>query len=660
MNRFVFLLSLFVLAFLSCKNPKSSHPTTDNQQDTVQNQQPVQQTTSQPETQPLSFTRYADMRSFVRIVKFSPDGQYIASGNVQLAIFKRTSKGFDLVKLFAPHSDRINAIDFSPDGRYMATASDDSTVIIYDFQGAQTKVFKQLTDFSADLVTITFSPDGKFLACATNNDSVFVYDVTNNFSPLTKFEVIGVVDVKFTHDGKYLLADAELEYDAGYENQLNVYDVQNSFNLVSSVNLEPMGYKITVSPDDKTVFASGSEVSYLLNLSNGRLSIKQKLHINGDIPGAFADNNLLIAGNQVRRDNVSMKILFVSQLTDDQSINLDLDLSQDKKFLAISYNDGKILIYQLNGQSLVKFAVLQDFPVFVRSLTFTADSYTDYLVTGSGDGSSWADIRLLNMKNPLGTGNRIAPDTLYNEIVSLSASPLGNFIAAGDWRGNLYVFNWVDSANYTLSQKFHVGDQSVLVGLSRDENYLVAACGSTLQLLRRNNSEFHVVRTLNEPAEIQALALSADGEFVAVFESPQLVKIFSVLDSFNTFRSFTVKPTAPAPPDVTKSLSFSPDNKELAVLMGYPARKVFIFSFEGQFVTVINVNGDLKKAAYSSDGKYLAISVGSLIQIYKNTATGYEFFKEISAGPNTIQDIAFSSKGNYFAYATDDGVVVFK
>lgn len=650
MKRFIFLLSLFLFAFLSCKNPKSNQQTATKPQDTAVKQQ----STAKVAKPTLNFVKFKDLRSFARIVKFSPDGQYLVAGNLQLAIFQYNGSGFSPVKVFAPHSDRINAIDFTPDGKFMATASDDSTVIIYDFQGAQTRILKRLTDFSADLVTLAFSPDGKMLACATNDDSVFVYDVKNNFSLLTKFQVVGVQDVKFTHDSKYLLADAELEYDSGYENYLYAFDVENGFQQTSYVKLEPLGYEISISPDDKTIFASGTDVSYLISFSNGQLKVKQQLFINGDIPGIFVNDNQIIVGNMSKRASSDMNFIFISQLSDDYSVFQDIDFSPDKKLLSISYSDGKILIYQLNGSSLSKYAVLKDFPVFVNAIDFAGD----YLFAGMGDGSSWADIRMLNLNQPLTSGQSLS-DTLYNQIVSLSVTPSGNYVAAGDWRGNFYVFTKTN-AGYQLSQTSKVGDNDVHVKIAPNGQFLVVACGTNLELLKNNGSQFTPVRQINETAEIKSLDFSPDGEFVAILDNQPVVRVYSVQDSFNTFKAFSLKVLSQTAQDVSKKISFSPDGKNLAVLFGYPMNRLMVYSFGGKFITVITAQGDVTDFGYSPDGKYLALSVGSFIQIYKNTVTGFEFFKQISAAPFTVKTLAFSHNGKYFAYGIDDGVVVYK
>ncbi len=645
MRRLTFLIGLFFLTILGCKNPKPKEQSIVKQQDTV----PVVRKQKNVKRE-LKFTKYADLRSFVRIVKFSPDGKYLVAGNMQLAIFKHTNTGFSLVRILSAHRDRINAIDFSNDGKLLATASDDSTVVIYDFKGEKTKILKRLTDFTADLVTLAFSPDGSKLACATNNDSIFVYNVTDGFSLITKFENFGVQDVKFTHNSKFLVVSSLIDYDYNYQGGITVYDTGNDFSMTDSLDLEPMVYNISISPDDKEVLAVGTDRSYLFNFTQGSLSNKQLLHLYGDLNAIFVNDSVIIATDSTKPDITSQKFIFISNLEDDQTSYQDIDFNTKDTLLAISYADGKIFVYKLEDTSLIKYAILRDYPVSVYSIAL----YNNTLVAGCGDGSSWADIRILNLDEPLNTGKSLL-DTIYNQVESVVISKSGKLLIAGDWRGNIFVFNKT-ADEFKLSQKFFVSDNSLYLSLSNDENYLIVGYGRILELYKRIENKFTIVRKQLLGADIQSVAISPNGQLLAIADNSQSLKLLNVndfSDSTNILLANYVRDKE------DKLVGFVSDSL-LAVLLEYPANKMILFSLDSSKVTVkqtLNFQGDANKFKFSPGGEYLATVVGSNIEIYKNSATGYKLLK----GFNNIYQIeALGFSAQYFAFATGDGIVVYK
>jgi WD40 repeat protein len=109
----------------------------------------------------------------VTAVAFDPTGRYLAAGtfsqNGQSVIvwdFEKQEKVFDL----PGHHDRINAVAFSPDGSWLVSASDDSTVRIWNVLTGRLVVARQ---FDAAVQSLTFSKDGQYLFTGNGNTTSY-------------------------------------------------------------------------------------------------------------------------------------------------------------------------------------------------------------------------------------------------------------------------------------------------------------------------------------------------------------------------------------------------------------------------------------------------------------------------------------------------------
>ncbi|MEG4805374.1 hypothetical protein QUB63_32405 [Microcoleus sp. ARI1-B5] len=64
-------------------------------------------------------------------VKFSPDGQMVASSGVHSKV-KIWKLDGTLVKTFTGHQEAVTSVAFSPDGKTLASSSADKTVILWN------------------------------------------------------------------------------------------------------------------------------------------------------------------------------------------------------------------------------------------------------------------------------------------------------------------------------------------------------------------------------------------------------------------------------------------------------------------------------------------------------------------------------------------------
>jgi WD40 repeat protein/aminoglycoside phosphotransferase (APT) family kinase protein len=118
----------------------------------------------------VSLGGYSDI---VRCLAFSPDGARGAVGEANEVRIEEWPSG-ETVQVLAGHTDVVLSIDFSPDGTHLASASNDSTVRVWNTATGETA--RTLTGHTDGVYHVSYSPDGRKLATASLDGSLRIWD----------------------------------------------------------------------------------------------------------------------------------------------------------------------------------------------------------------------------------------------------------------------------------------------------------------------------------------------------------------------------------------------------------------------------------------------------------------------------------------------------
>lgn len=303
-------------------------------------------------------------QSDIWTVKFSPKGNWLASGSVDSTVHIWDIESGNII-LTIKQPNGITYLDFSPDGNHLATASYDAKVRIWKLPEGVLE--KELIAHAGTVWSLDFSPDGKKIASCGDDTTVKIWNVESGQIMLTlQGHTRNVWDVKFSPYGASLASGS-------FDKTLRVWNVSdgkllrvltNHTDAIVALAFSHDGQKLVSTSDDETIklWATNDwELIYSLHVPEHNqaadFSPDDKLLLTGGRDkttlGEFLQN---IFGDSEYNKGVSMRLwdaesgeLLQTFAKHGNDVN-DVSVSPDGKWIASASSDRTIGLWRLSNQ----------------------------------------------------------------------------------------------------------------------------------------------------------------------------------------------------------------------------------------------------------------------------------------------------------------------
>ncbi len=547
-------------------------------------------------------------------------------------------------KRYHGHSDSITSVAYLSDGQSFLTASNDSTIKLWNNNKELQHTF---AGHRLKILDLSVSSDDKWLVTASHDRTIRIWSlVDKERNPLVLEEHNGpVTSVSFSPLPIRLNEEEEpaLMFVSGStDNRVILWDVAGIKRKEFTRDDIHQIWSLTFSPDGQEILAgTGNKLILLWNLQGKliREFIKDGHHAIVSAVAMHGSKEFVLSGGAGARDGEENQMLLWENTGDSASVYKVLDRIEgaisDVTFLehrdqmAMTSQDGGIFFgnvinynpERLGGRGQAMMAV--DFGPDGRNL-LVGDANGDFIIY---DLQGMVEERYKNF------GFAIAPVLFVPQALSpddflLTEDAL--FIGTNEGRGLL--LNPQSQEQVTITE--HNGTLRV-AALSGDKRFLVT--GGMDGVVKRLNFHGDPLWEFDLGGTIEGVAISKDGQTVYAANRSSKITVWNSAED---------SPTEIMMPNEVMALALSANDKFL--LVGCSSGKVLYWDIENKEETTLNGHNslhDIHTVAISPDGEHLLTGGGDgLAILWDSKGTKV---KEIEKNQGAVRCVRFSQDGRF-------------
>jgi WD40 repeat protein len=562
------------------------------------------------------------------------------------------------------HAGPVLCLALAPDGRFLATGSNDRTVKLWDLDTLEERA--TLRGHENEVTAAAFAPDGQTLATGSKDGTVRLWEVPAGkqrtvFQTEAKHPLAAmIVALAFTPDGRSLVVGPLF-------GGIRVWDVASGrVRPASGLHAKALTC-LAVAPDGKT-FATGSEdrTVKLWDLATFEEKAILTGHVDEISAIAFSPDGERLASASV---DATVKLWQIANGQEQSSLKghtgpvACVAFAPDGRELASGGRDRTARIWDArSGQPRTRAS--QSFPQSTNSperitwkwpdaailtVAFGPDGKT---LVGAGSGLSKDGVARVW---DVGSGKELAVSRQSGCVYSFAVAPQDGWLALALFRKEQKssVLFW-DPA--TDSKRPSHGEVSTIysMALSPDGKTIASAGGIANQggettLWDTATGRPRVIRP-EEGDYARAVAWAPDGQTLAVARGDGQLTLWDnslqharlVLNA-HTQRIFSV--------------AFAPDGKTLASASRDGTAKLWDVATGRQLAILPGHNQSVTTVAFSPDGKTLATGSGDGTVKLWDPVTGQERLT-LAGHAGRIWSVAFAPDGRTLAAGTEEGTMV--
>lgn len=503
----------------------------------------------------LAKSVFAETFSAMLSVAFSPDGKFLATGDMNGEI--RLYQVADWKQLFTykGHADWVTSIAFSPDSSLLASGSDDQTIKLWNVTTGE--CLKILRGHDKGIWSIAFNSNGQALVSGGDDKTIKMWDVStgqclktlqghNNmvraviFSPNDQMLVSGSADKTLKlwdvctgqcfrtlqgHDeaiwSATLSPDGRIVASASSDQTVRLWDVDTGQCLMTlqghsgwlwSVAFNPNGHSIASGSWDQTVKLWDVDTGECLRTLQGHSNLVRAVVFSpdGQILASGSDDQSLRLWNFATGECLRTVQGYGDRIW-------SIALSPDGQMLASSSDNKTVKLWDVNtGQCLRTFTGHDN---VIRSVAFSPKGHT--LASGSDDKT----IRMWNVDT--GNCSRILQGHT-SWVWSIAFSPDGHTLASGSHDQTVKLW---DVSDGKCLKSLHQENHGVLsVTFSPDGNTLASGSNDHTVKLWDVKTGLCLSTLQGHTGWVWSIAFSPNGHILCSSSHDHTVKLWDVSD----------------------------------------------------------------------------------------------------------------------------------